>query len=71
LEFLRKYRPEYPVVSFQNVDGLIGAIIADGKATLHELRTIYCLEDAMMMWEAIAVPRYNEYLAIKHSQKKR
>lgn len=69
LDFLRRYRPESPSVDFQNIDGFIGAIVADGKATLHELKTIYTLEDAFLMWEVIAVTRYNEYLAMEHAKK--
>jgi hypothetical protein len=56
-------------VDFQNIDGFIGAIVADGKATLNELKTIYTLEDAFLMWEVIAVTRYNEYLAMEHAKK--
>jgi hypothetical protein len=56
-------------VDFQNIDGFIGAVIAEGKATLHELRTIYTLEDALDMWEIIAVTRYNEQLAMEHAEK--
>lgn len=52
------------------MDGFFGAILADGKATLKELQTIYTLEDAFIMWEIIAVTRYNEYLAAQHAQKK-
>jgi len=33
------------------------------------LKTVYSLEDAFDIWEAIAVSKYNEYLAIKHAQK--
>ncbi|POP42323.1 hypothetical protein CHU32_03555 [Superficieibacter electus] len=57
-------------MDYQNVDGFIGAIVAEGRATLHELRTVYSLEDAFLMWETIAIPRYNEYLAMQHSQQK-
>ncbi len=71
LPFLRRYRAETPTVDFQNIEGLFGAIVASGKATLHELKTIYSLEDAWLMWEVIAVTRYNEYLAVKDSQKKK
>lgn len=42
----------------------MGAIIEQGRATLHELRTIYSLEDALNIWEACVVPRYNEYIAM-------
>lgn len=71
LGFLRGYSSESPSVDYQNIDGLCGAIIADGKATLHELRTVYTLEDAFDMFEVIAVTRYNEHLAMQHAQKKR
>lgn len=52
------------------MDGFIGAIVASGKATLNELRTIYTLEEAFDLWEIIAVTRYNEHLAIKHAEQK-
>ena len=52
------------------MDGFIGSIIADGKATLNELKTIYSLEDAFTMYEIIAVTKYNEFLAIEHAKKK-
>ena len=71
LQFLCRYRPEAPCVDYQNVDSFIAVIIAEGKATLQELRTIYSLEDAFTLWETIVVPRYNEYLAIEHAKKKR
>ena len=69
LDFLKRYRPEIAYVDFQNIDHFIGAIVANGKATLHELKTIYSLEDAFLMWEVIAVTRYNEYLAVQHANK--
>jgi len=50
------------------VDGFIGAIISSGQATLHELKTVYSLEDAFDMWEVIAVTRYNEHLAIEQAK---
>ena len=48
---------------------IIGSIIANDKATLHELRTVYSLEDAWLLWEVIAVARYNEYLAADYRRK--
>lgn len=57
-------------MDFQNVDGLIGAIVADGKATLWELKNIYSLEDAFDLFEIISVTRYNEHLAIEHAKQK-
>ena len=53
------------------MDGLVGAIVSAKVATLAELRTIYTLEDAFLLWESIAVPRYNEYLAVEHANKGR
>ena len=69
LDFLRHYRPEAPSVDFPNFDGFIAAIVADGKATLIELKTVYSLEDAFDLLEAIVVTRYNEYLAMEHAKK--
>jgi len=57
-------------VDFQNVDGYIGTIIAEGKATLHELKTIYSLQDMYDLYEIIAVQRYNEHLAYEHAKRK-
>ena len=63
LEFLKRACSEIATENYRNVDGLIGSIIAEGKATLNELRTIYTLEDAFLLWETIAIPRYNQWLA--------
>lgn len=49
----------------------MGTIIEAQKATLNELRTVYTLEDAFLMWEVIAINRYNEYKAMQKAQKKR
>lgn len=70
LEFLKKYRPESDSVGYQNIDGFIGAIISEGKATLQELKTIYSLEDAFLMWEVIAINRFNEWVAVQNAKKK-
>ena len=44
-----------------NIGSMIGTLIANRVATLYELQTIYSLEDAMDMYEAIAIPKYNEW----------
>jgi len=62
--------PEFTGIDCPNVNGMIAAIIDEKKATLHELRTIYSLEDAYQIWEVIAVRRYNEYKAQKFYDKK-
>lgn len=38
---------------------MLAGIIAERGATLHELRTIYSLEDAYDIFEAIVVTRLN------------
>lgn len=52
---------EYPTKNYVNIGGLIGALVANRVATLYELQTVYSLEDAMDMYEAIAIPKYNEW----------
>ena len=56
-------------MDYKNIDGFIGALIAEGKASLNELKTVYTLEDAFYMWEVIAVTRYNEFLAMEYAKK--
>lgn len=70
LDFLRSYRGEGASVDYQNVDGLTGAILAERLATYKELRDELTLEEALNLWEVIAVTRYNEHLAIKHNERK-
>lgn len=55
---------------YQNIDGLIGTLIANHMATLNELKTIYSLEDAMDMYEAYIIPKYNEWKAMKQAEQK-
>ncbi len=54
--------------SHKNISGLIGVIIGEKTATLQELRTIYSIKDAMIMYESIMVPRVNEYWAHKDAE---
>ena len=53
-----------------NVDDLIGFLIYNKLATLQELKTIYSVEDAMYMYEAYAIPKYNEYMQNKQVMNK-
>jgi hypothetical protein len=71
LGFLRRYRPENPGEDFRNIDPIAGAIIDAGKATLNDLRTIYDLEDGFLLWECIAIPRFNAWRAAENSRKKK
>ena len=49
---------------------MMGQIIWARVATLDELKSIYSLEDAYLMYVAIYVPRQNEWLANERAAKK-
>jgi hypothetical protein len=70
LEFLKRVRQEYETESCQNIDPIFAAIIDEGKATLYELKTKYSLEDAFLIWEVVAVKRFNEWWVNKQIEKK-
>lgn len=55
---------EYP-----NIQPLLGFLVAQKACTLNELRTIYSFEDAVWMYEAIMVPKYNEWREMEASKK--
>ena len=55
----------------RNIDNFIATIVSDGKATLHELKTVYDLEEAFLLWDCIAVSRYNSFMAQKNARKQR
>jgi hypothetical protein len=42
-------------------------VIDSGRATLHEIHTIYGLEDVWNLFEIHAVARHNDYLAAKRA----
>ena len=71
LGFLQWVRPEFTTMDYQNIDGMLGAIVNEGRATLNELRTIYSLEDACDIYESFMIPRYNEWLATEHAKNKK
>ena len=56
---------------YQNIGGLIGTLVAARMATLNELKTIYSLEDAMDMYEAYIIPRFNEWKSMKQLESKK
>ena len=49
------------VVQYRNIDALVAFLIERKAATLQELKTIYTLEDAMNMQEALEVPLINQW----------
>ena len=44
--------------------------MSSGKATLHEMDTVYGLEDVYTMLEVIRVDAYNQRLMMKRAQDK-
>lgn len=40
---------------------MVASVVHCGRATLHELRTVYHLEDLYRMWEIDYVPMYNAW----------
>ena len=45
--------------NYANLPDVIGCLISAGKATLHELETVYSLEDAFLMMEVLVVDHHN------------
>lgn len=44
---------------YLNINGLLAGVVAKGACTLHELKTVYSLEDVKWMEEAYYIPEYN------------
>lgn len=53
-------RPE--LLDYPNIPRLIGVVISNGRATLHELDTVYGWEDAYDLLEIIVVDNHNRAL---------
>lgn len=51
---------------YANVPPIFGTLVSKGKATLHELDTVYGTQDAYDMLEIIAVDEHNQRMARKH-----
>ena len=64
-------RAEGASVDYQNIDNIEGCLLEAGRCTRHELKTIYSVEDTMMMYESVMVPRINEWLAMERAKAKR
>jgi hypothetical protein len=54
---------------YQNIHPVIGILIAHRIATLHELKTIYSMEDAMDMYEAFIIPKFNEWRELESAKR--
>ena len=70
IEFVEKIQGHGGKVSEHvNIEPVLGLIISKRYATLHELRTIYDYEDALNMWECIAVESINETIAHERAER--
>lgn len=58
------------IAQYPNVSVNIGAVIAAGKATLHELDTVYGVEDLYDLLEIIAVEGHNRRVFDKWLRRK-
>ena len=70
LDFLKKYRSTVPNENTRNVSQLFSTIIGERLATLHELKSIYTLEEAYILWEIVTVKYYNQWLAAEYERNK-
>lgn len=59
-----------PPREYPNIPPIFGFLIAHKVATLHELRTVYSFADSMYMYEAVMVPKYNEWREAKAQENK-
>lgn len=55
------------MASFANLPPMCGRLIVAGFATLHELKTVYTLEDAYALDEALYLKNYHEWLVNKQA----
>ena len=49
---------------------MIGVIITRRLATLHELQTVYSIDDAVDLYEIAAVNNYNEWQSAEEAKNK-
>lgn len=59
----------YGLADYVNVPAIIGAAVSSGKATLHELDTVYSLEDVYDMLEISTIDAHNRRIMIDRANK--
>jgi hypothetical protein len=62
---------EFARVDYKNVDSIAAVLTGANQATYKELKKDYSVQEVMEMWEAVVVPRINEWLASEHARKQR
>ena len=55
---------------YVNLPQIVGTVISAGRATLHEMQTVYSLEDAYNLLEIVQIDDYNASLARKVAEAK-
>jgi hypothetical protein len=55
-------------MDYLNLSALIGGLISSRLCTLHELQTVYSLEDALNLWEVLSIDGYNRQQYEKRRQ---
>ena len=58
------------MIEYPTVPGMIGVIITRRLATLHELQTVYSIDDAADLYEIAAVNNYNEWRTSEEAKRK-
>ena len=53
------------VADFDFISGQMFTVINSKLATLHELQTIYCYEDMLILYDVCQIASYNEYAVNK------
>ncbi len=59
------------LADYPNVPGVIGQVISCGRATLHELQTVYSLEDVYDLLEIVMVDAHNARIVRADDEKNR
>lgn len=54
---------EKPFAEYKNVPAITGTLVSSRLATLHELDTVYGVEDAYNLLEVVTIDGYNKVLA--------
>jgi hypothetical protein len=55
---------------YRNIPHYVGTVLSHGKATLHEVQTVYSLEDVHTIVELILVDAYNQRVVSKYYETK-
>jgi len=57
------------MLQYPNMPQIIAMVISNGKATLHELDTIYSVEDVYLMIDIIKVDAQNRHTVNKYFER--